>query len=482
MMRRALPAPLSGQRVAYACALTAVCALCLAAWPAHAHAQAPVQALSAPARPSYRIFLTDGTPLLSAGEFVRSDGRVVFSMPIGGATEPEALQVVSLSEDVIDWTRTNRYAEAVRSRRYGASQGENEYQALSDQVARALSDMAFAPDPQTKLRIGEAMRRQLMAWPADHFGYRSEDVRDMAAIVEESLTDVRAGAGEQAFDLHLVANIEPPGEPLLPEPSLEESVRLASRASRAADTPNERVSLQSAILVVLARRRAMAPEPWMRFAERRAKASLAFEARMDREYGNLARRARGEAAASAARGDVRAVESLVDDVRRRDDRLGRRRPDTIAALVDELSTTLDVARRNRLALDRWRYRQDHFGAYKRAAERALSRIGKYAADVDAVRTLAGSDARRLGDIERALAELDVSMLPVAPPPDLRDTHDTLLASIRLLRDAVRLRRDAMAAGDIDLAHNASAAAAGGWLLFDRVRANVADYFRRPSPL
>jgi hypothetical protein len=40
----------------------------------------------------------------------------------------------------------------------------------------------------------------------------------------------------------------------------------------------------------------------------------------------------------------------------------------------------------------------------------------------------------------------------------------------------------MASGDIDLAHNASSAAAGGWLLVDRVRANLADYFRRPSPL
>jgi len=473
MLRRDSFAPVSGRRAACACALAMVWMLGVAA--------EPVSAQRAEPRPSFRIFLMDGTPLLSAGEFVRSDGRVVFSMPIGGEAEPGALQVISLPDAVIDWTRTNRYADAVRHRRYAASQGEDDYLALSNQVARALSDMAFAPDAETKVRIGEAIRRQLLAWPADHHGYRAADVRDMVAIVEESLTSVRAGSGQQAFDLNLVASIEPPAEPLLPEPTVEESVGLARQASRAADSPHERVSLQSAILVVLAQRRAASPEPWMRSAERLAKASLAFEARVDRQYGELSQRTRAAAAAASSRGDVRAIESRMSDVRRQDDRFGRQRPDMVTSLVEALEAALEVARNNRLALDRWQYRLDVFGAYKRVIEAALSRIAKHGSDVEAVRTLAGPDARHLGDTDRDLAELEVSLLPVTPPPDVKDTHDTMLAAIRLLREAVRLRREAVAANDMDVAYNASSAAAGGWLLSDRVRVHIAEYFRRPSP-
>jgi hypothetical protein len=473
MLRRDSFAPVSGRRAACVCALAIVWVLGVAAEPASAQ--------PAPPRPSFRVFLIDGTPLLSAGEFVRSDGRVVFSMPIGGEAEPGALQVISLPDAVIDWIRTNRYADAVRFRRYAASQGEDDYLALSNQVARALSDMAFAPDAETKVRIGEAIRRQLVEWPADHLGYRAADVGDMTAIVEESLTDVRATSGQQAFDLNLVASIEPPAEPLLPEPTVEESVGLARLASRAADSSLERVSLQSAILVVLAQRRAASPEPWMRSAERLAKESLAFEGRVDRQYGELSQRTRAAAAAASSRGDVGAIESLVSDVKRQDDRLGRRRPDTIWSLVDALKATLEVARNNRLALDRWQYRLDVFGAYKRVIEAALSRIAKHGPDVDAVRRLAGPNARRLADTDRDLAQLEVSLLPVAPPPDVKDTHDTMLAAIRLLREAVRLRREAVVAGNMDAAYNASSAAAGGWLLSDRVRAHIADYFRRPSP-
>ena len=476
MVRLDVLATVSGRRAAHACA----CLLMLA-WMLGA-AAAPAFAQRAVARPSYRIFLTDGTPLISSGEFVRSDGRIVFSMPVGSAGDAAALQVVSLPDSVIDWARTNRYADAVRHRRYAASQGEDDYLALGNQVARALSDMAFAPDPETKLRIGDAIRRTLMAWPPDHFGYRTADVHDLVAIVEESLTSVRAGSGQQAFDLNLVATIEPPPETLLPEPTLQETVRLADAAARTSDSPAERVPLQSAILVALSERRAGAPEPWMRSAERRAKDSLAFEVRVDQQYAALARRTRSEAGPASSLGDVRAIESLMRDVRRQDDRWGRQRPDTITRVIEELTGALDAARNNRLALDRWRYRLETYGGYKRAVEGAVSRIAARGPDFDAVRALAGPDPKRLNDTDRELAGLEVSMLPVTPPPELKDTHDALLATIGLLRDAIRLRREALAAGNMGVAYNASSAAAGGWLLFDRVRTRVAEYFRRPSPL
>jgi hypothetical protein len=467
-------APRFGLRAAFACALAA-------AWLIGAGA-APVGAQDAAPLPSYRVFLNDGTPLVSYGEFSRSNGRVVFTMPLGTVARPDALQVVTLPESLVDWERTNRYTEAVRHRRYAATQGEADYLALGNMVARALSDMAFAPDAAAKVRIGEEIRRRLQAWPSEHFGYRAADVRDLVAIVEESLSDVRAGAGEHAFDLNLVATVESPVEPLLPEPTLEQAMSLAATAAEKADSPHERVSLQSAILVALGQRRARAPEPWMGTAERRAKQSLAFEARVDRQYADLARRTREAARTSATRGDVRAIERLEQGVRQKHEALARRRPDRIAVLLGELSAALDTARNNRLALDRWQYRLQIFAGYKRATESAISSVAGHASDIEAVRKLAGPDPKRLDRTDRRLAELEISMLPVAPPPDLTDAHEAFMASIRLLREAVRLRREALAAGSMDLAYNASSAAAGGWLIFERVRMSIADYFRRPSPL
>jgi len=473
MLRLDCAAPRFGRRAALACVLAAAWLVGAVAAPSRAQEAAPL--------PSYRVFLTDGTPLVSYGEFSRSNGRVVFTMPLGIGAQPDALQVVSLPESVVDWDRTNRYTEAVRHGRYAATQGDADYLTLGNLVARALSDMAFAPDPATKVRIGEETRRRLLSWPSEHFGYRAADVRDLLAIVEESLSDARAGSGEQAFDLNLVATVELPVEALLPEPTLEQAMSLAEIAARKADSSHERVSLQSAILVVLGQRRVRAPEPWMRTAERRAKQALAFEAHVDRQYADLARRTREAARAHATGGDVRAIEQLEQDVRRRDQALARRRPDSVSALLEELSAALDTARNNRLALDRWQYRLQFFGAYKRATESAVSHVAQHASDIDAVRRLAGPDPKRLTETDRRLAELEVSMLPVTPPPDLVDAHEAFLAAIRLLRESVRLRRDALSAGRMDLAYNASSAAAGGWLLFERVRTSFADYFRRPSP-
>ena len=55
--------------------------------------------------PSYRIFLTDGTALVSFGEFARANGRIVFTMPIGSPADPDVLQVVTLPDTVVDWDR-----------------------------------------------------------------------------------------------------------------------------------------------------------------------------------------------------------------------------------------------------------------------------------------------------------------------------------------------------------------------------------------
>ena len=86
----------------------------------------------------YRIFLQDGSTLVSYGDFARVADRVVFSIPIGGLDGPApTLHLVSISESSVDWDRTDRYAQATRARQYAATQGEADFDVLSTDVARA---------------------------------------------------------------------------------------------------------------------------------------------------------------------------------------------------------------------------------------------------------------------------------------------------------------------------------------------------------
>src|SRR6476619_5808499 len=102
----------------------------------------PFRAAAAPAADAatlLRVFLKDGTSLVSYGEPARVGDRVVFSMPTSSVENPP-LHLVDLSAERVDWDRTNRYGAAARAARYIATQGEIDYAALSNQIVQALSD------------------------------------------------------------------------------------------------------------------------------------------------------------------------------------------------------------------------------------------------------------------------------------------------------------------------------------------------------
>ena len=69
----------------------------------------------------FRVFLKDGTSLLSYGEFARVDNRVVFSMPTSASISNPPLHLVNIDADHVNWYRTTRYAESVRATRYLAT-------------------------------------------------------------------------------------------------------------------------------------------------------------------------------------------------------------------------------------------------------------------------------------------------------------------------------------------------------------------------
>src|SRR5215831_91033 len=107
-----------------------------------------------------RVFLTDGTSLVSFGEPALAGSRVVFSMPTAATPNPP-LHLVNLPLERVDWERTSRYAANARATRYVQTQADIDYAALSNDVAATLSDIARTPDPAKRLEIVEQARKTL---------------------------------------------------------------------------------------------------------------------------------------------------------------------------------------------------------------------------------------------------------------------------------------------------------------------------------
>ena len=84
----------------------------------------------------FRVFLKDGSSLVSYGELARVDDRVVFSMPTSASPRTPQLHLVTISADRVDWDRTTRYAESARATRYIGTRAEADYAQLTDTTSR----------------------------------------------------------------------------------------------------------------------------------------------------------------------------------------------------------------------------------------------------------------------------------------------------------------------------------------------------------
>src|SRR5439155_12990061 len=97
-----------------------------------------------------RVFLKDGSSLVSYGEPARVSDRVIFSMPTAMIPNPP-LHLVNMPLDRIDWDRTTRYAAAARVAHYLQSQAETDYAALSNDIAQTLNDVGATDDRTARL-------------------------------------------------------------------------------------------------------------------------------------------------------------------------------------------------------------------------------------------------------------------------------------------------------------------------------------------
>jgi hypothetical protein len=426
----------------------------------------------------YRLFLQDGTSIISYGEFARVAGRVVLSIPLGDPSQSPALQLISIPETSVDWLRTDRYSQAVRAKRYGETRGESDFALLSARVTEALNQIAQTSDPERRLAMAVEARGNLARWPSQNFGYRAADVAQLVGMLDEVISELRVAAGQSSFDVSLVANVMPaPSEEILAEPTFRDTMEQAIAAASVAE-PSERISLLDAVTAAL-------QEParaggWAAALRLRAMTDLTAERRIDKAYSDLSSSMMTSAAARAQRGDVPGVQSLVQSVLKADDRLGRRRPQQTSALLQLLDLRLDEARRTRLARDAWVVRFDSYRDYRAAIAPALAEFRTSSPLLESIRQLAGPEPRALPRLEQRLIMARLQLAAITPPPDLQPIHALFISTFQMAKRAASARRNAISSGDMSLAWEASSAAAGAAMMFQNAGDQL-DRLTTPPP-
>jgi hypothetical protein len=352
----------------------------------------------------------------------------------------------------------------VRAKRYAETTGPDDFARLGNRITEALNDIRATQDPVRRLAMAEEARRNLARWPIDNFGYKGDEVAQLVGMLDEVISELRLGAGQPAFDLSLVATTLPePPVPLLAPPDERELFEQAVSAARATSDAAERVSLMQAIAAALDSR----PREWSAALAARLKRELAAELRIDRAYRDLATRTSAAASMRARQADVRGIEALSRSVLEADDRLGRRRPQEVAALLGFLDSRLDEARRLRLARDAWAMRSALFNQYRQAIAPHLADLRRARVWLDDVRRLAGPAPGSLGRYEQQMVMARRAFEAITAPVELEGARGMFVAAFHMAQRAAATRRNAVSSNNIRLAWDASSAAAGALMLLEQ---------------
>lgn len=430
--------------------------------------------------PLFRVFLTDGRSLTSYGEWSRVADKVVFSLPLSSGPTPD-LQLVTLGADRIDWARTERYANTVRTAHYTSTRAEDDYAQFSNQVAAVLTSVAKEPEATRRLAIAESARTALAEWPRQHYGYRAADVQQMLSLLDEVISDLRAAAGQPAFELNLVSATPPPApDALLPSPTSAELADELLTASTLAESPAEKTTLLERVVGLIDRAAGLLPEAWATRVRTTALASITSERATDRAYSKLAASVLARASARARAADVRGLERLRADVLESDSELGGKRPAELSAMLAAIDTGAETARRLRLARDQWKLLEPAFRSYQKAVSPALKELDRATSALEDIRAQAGPAPSAITRTMARLSKAQASVRRTNPPPALASAHALLQSAWDMADNALKLRLRAVESGSATRAGEASAAAAGALLLTARVRDDIAAAVKVPA--
>jgi hypothetical protein len=428
-----------------------------------------------------RVFLTDGSSLVSYGEPARAGDRVVFSMPTASTPNPP-LTLVNLPIDRVDWERTSRYAFNAQSTRYVQTRADADYAQLSNDVASTLNQVAHAATPAERLAIVEGARKTLADWPASHFNYRRAEVLQMLGMLDEAIVDLQAATGRGRYTLSLSAFTDPPPvvEPLLPPPTAKEAIEQVLAAARVTDSGPDRTTLLSTAMDALDRDRASLPEDWAAATRAETEMQVRAELQFDHNYRALTTQTMAVATRRARLGDVRSLERLIQTIAERDAALGGRRPEAVNALVTAVEEKLDAARRLRLARDRFELRRPVLAEYGLAIGTPMALLAQLGPALENVKSLSGSSPLTLTLMQKTATRILQLASAIAPPEELAAAHALLISATQLAGNAARIRREAALAGDMARAWDASSAAAGALMLGGKARTEIQSLLRPPQ--
>ena len=434
----------------------------------------------------FRVFLKDGSSLVSYGEFARVGDRVVFSMPIAPTSRADgsspSLHLVNISADRVDWERTDRYAASARFGHYVETQAESDYAELSNQVAQALGEVGQTNDAAKRLGVVQQARQRLAEWPRTHYNYRDADIRQLLTLLDEAIADLRVSTGGGRFDLNLVAfsSSPPPAEPLLPAPTLRESIEQMLGAARLAESSSERVWLLTAAIDELGRGKAALPGDFVSATAAAARLQIETEQRIDRTYQSLTQRMMRVAEQRARAADVRGVGRVIARIQYRDAAMGRTRPEAVSALISAVEDRLDAARRLRLARDRWALRAPVLARYRAAIGSPMDLFAQLRPALEDIKSLSGSSPSALDRVERLVARILQRASAIAPPDELSAAHALFVSAAHLAENAANIRREATLSSSLERAWDASSSAAGALMLGARARTDIQTLLRRPQ--
>jgi hypothetical protein len=445
----------------------------------------PLRAAAAPAADGatlLRVFLVDGTSLVSYGEPARVGDRVIFSMPTAATPNPP-LHLVNLPIARVDWDRTSRYAATARASHYVETQAENDYAALSNDVASTLNEVAATAEPSQRLAIVQRARQTLADWPQTHYNYRAAEVRQLLGMLDEAIADLQASRSPGRFALTLSAFTDPPAivEPLLPPPATpRDAIEQVLTAARSVDMSAERTSLLATAVAAIDSNPSALPSAWAAQARRDAQAEIAKELRLDRSYRTLAARMMALAGWRAKQADVRGVERVLTVIQRRDALLGNKRPEAVGSLIDAVRAKLDAARQLQLARDRYALRAPMLAEYRMAIGAPMELFGQLKPALEAVKELSGSGPSTLVSLHLIASRVVERASAIHPPEELAAAHALLISAAQLAATAATIRREAALASSMTRAWDASSAAAGALMLGARARTDIQSLLKPPQ--
>ena len=442
--------------------------------------------LAAPATASaadallFRLYLTDGTSVVSYGEFARVGDHVVFSLLMGAGTEPR-LHAATLPASSVDWARTSQHAASTRQQWYARTRGEEDFRRLSDEVASVLNTVVMTRDRTRALEVARQARATLVEWPRDHFGYRQRDVHEILTVLDEAIAAIRGAAGAGSFEVSLVAEAPVvPLEPVADTPSLREQVHQAFGVARLTPSPSERVALYSAVLQLLGDDGVTLPSSEVASFRYVAENAIRVEEAIDARYDAMTRRLLADAARAAGRARISDVQRVLDRIPREDTRLGRKRPEMVQALHTSVQGQVEAARRLRLLRDQWAIRRSLYLEYQRAVGTELLQLSRAQPALQAIRGLEGPPPKTLVTLGSRLRGGAERLERVVPPSDLRTTHELLIGAWRFAETAVTGRYEAARSADVTAAWGASSSAAGALMLLSRAQQELRQLLEPPQ--